>query len=68
MDNGYKNYFYILNYFFRCDTLFIVIYKKEGIKMKQHDKGKIATKIMAGILAALMLLGTVGTLLYYIFA
>lgn len=36
--------------------------------MKQHDKGKIATKIMAGILAGLMLLGTVGTLLYYIFA
>lgn len=34
----------------------------------KHNKGKIATKIMAGILVALMLLGTVGTLLYYIFA
>ncbi len=31
-------------------------------------KGKIATKILAGVLVALMLLGTVGTLLYYIFA
>ncbi len=68
MGSGYKNYFYILNYFLMCDTLAIVNKKKEGIKMKQHDKGKIATKIMAGILAALMLLGTVGTLLYYIFA
>ena len=36
--------------------------------MKKYDKGKIATKIMAGILAGLMLLGAVGTLLYYIFA
>ena len=36
--------------------------------MKQRNKGKIATRILAGILAALMLLGTVGTLLYYIFA
>lgn len=34
----------------------------------KHNKGKIATKIMAGILVALMLLGSVGTLLYYIFA
>ena len=36
--------------------------------MKQKNKGKIATKIMAGVLVALMLLGTIGTLLYYIFA
>lgn len=36
--------------------------------MKQHEKGKIATRILAGILVALMLLGSVGTLLYYIFA
>ena len=41
---------------------------KGSIKMKRHDKGKIATRIMAGILAGLMVLGTVGTLLYYIFA
>lgn len=37
-------------------------------QIKQRDKAKIATRIMAGILAALMVLGTVGTLLYYIFA
>jgi len=41
--------------------------------MKEHtktkiDKSKIATRILAGALAALMLLGSVGTLLYYIFA
>ena len=34
---------------------------------KQRDKAKIATRIMAGLLAGLMVLGTVGTLLYYIF-
>ena len=36
--------------------------------VSSYNKGKIATKIMAGILVALMLLGSVGTLLYYIFA
>ncbi len=36
--------------------------------MKQHDKGKIATRILAGVLAAFMILGSVGTVLYYIFA
>ena len=36
--------------------------------MKKPDKSKIATKILAGILIALMLLGSVGTVLYYIFA
>lgn len=35
--------------------------------MKQN-RGKIATKILAGVLVALMLLGSVGTLLFYIFA
>ena len=40
---------------------------KEHTKSKM-DKGKMATRILAGILAALMLLGSVGTLLYYIFA
>ena len=34
---------------------------------KAQDKRKIATRIMAGILAGLMVLGAVGTLLYYIF-
>ena len=34
---------------------------------KTRDKAKIATRIMAGVLAALMVLGTVGTLLYYLF-
>lgn len=36
-------------------------------QVKAHDKSKIATRIMAGILAGLMVLGAVGTLLYYIF-
>ena len=41
--------------------------------MKEHsktktDKSKIATKILAGVMAALMLLGSVASLLYYIFA
>ena len=35
---------------------------------QRRDKTKIATRIMAGILAGLMVLGAVGTLLYYIFA
>ncbi len=34
----------------------------------RHNKGKIAVRIMAGILVALMLLGSIGTVLYYIFA
>ena len=45
--------------------------KKEEIQIENNgddNKGKIATRIMAGILAGLMLLGSVGTLLYYIFA
>ena len=36
--------------------------------MKKHDKSKIAARILAGILVAFMLLGSVGTILYYIFA
>ena len=36
-------------------------------QIKGRDKTKIATRIMAGILAGLMVLGVVGTLLYYIF-
>ena len=36
--------------------------------MKNQDKSKMATKILAGLVVALMLLGSVGTLLYYIFA
>ncbi len=33
---------------------------------KRHDIGKIATKIMAGVLAALMVVGFAGTLIYYL--
>lgn len=36
--------------------------------MKKHDKSKITTRILAGVLVALMLLGSIGTVLYYIFA
>lgn len=35
--------------------------------MKKHDKGKIATRIIAGILAVGMLLGSIISILYYIF-
>lgn len=33
---------------------------------KQHDIGKIATKIIAAILAILMVLAVAGTLIYYL--
>ena len=36
--------------------------------MKKHDKSKFAARILAGVLIALMLLGSIGTVLYYIFA
>ena len=35
--------------------------------MKRHDKNKIAARVLAGVLVALMLLGSIGTVLYYIF-
>ena len=35
---------------------------------KQRDIGKIATKVMAIVLAALMVLGIGGTLIYYLVA
>ena len=59
--------------FFSVINLYAKAIKKGKRLMKEHtkskmDKGKMATRILAGILAALMLLGSVGTLLYYIFA
>ena len=57
-----------MNYFKSYDITLLEI-KKEGAKdMKKHDKSKIATRILAGVLVALMLLGSIGTVLYYIFA
>lgn len=35
---------------------------------KQRDAGKIFTKVMAAILALLMLLGIAGTLIFYLIA
>lgn len=35
---------------------------------KQYDIGKIATKIVAAILAILMVVGFAGTLIYYLVA
>lgn len=35
-------------------------------KKQHHDIGKIATKIMAAILAAMMVLAVAGTLIYYL--
>lgn len=37
--------------------------KNKTIK-KQHDKGEVFVKIMAGILALLMMTGTIFTLIY----
>lgn len=34
---------------------------------KKHDAGKIFVKVMAALLAGLMLLAVCGTFLYYIF-
>lgn len=43
--------------------------KEEKMGNKQrHDIGKIATRIIAGILAALMVAGFAGTLIYYLMA
>jgi len=36
--------------------------------IKHIDKRKLASRILASILVALMLIGSVATLLYYIFA
>ena len=35
---------------------------------KQRDAGKIFTRVMAGILALLMVLGIAGTLIFYLIA
>ncbi len=35
---------------------------------KQHDIGKIATKVIAAILAVLMVMAVAGTLIYYLVA
>ncbi len=40
------------------------LFKKEKVAKKQYDKGQIFIKIMAAILALLMVVGTVGTLVY----
>lgn len=36
------------------------------MEKKKIDKTKLATKIMAGFLALLMVVGTVGTLVFYL--
>ena len=41
---------------------------KEVKVKKQLDKGRIFTKIMAGILAGLMVISVAGTLIYYLVA
>lgn len=40
--------------------------KKEKTKKNRRDIGKIATKIMAAVLAILMILAVGGTLVYYL--
>ena len=50
----------------------IIIVSKEGedkqMSKKQHDIKKIATKVMAALLAILMVVAVAGTLIYYLVA
>ena len=45
----------------------ILIKKGETKMAKKIDKRKLATRIIASIMAVLMIVGMCGTLLYYIF-
>ncbi len=38
----------------------------ENVEKKKIDKRKLATRIMAGFLALLMVVGTVGSFVYYL--
>lgn len=38
--------------------------KKNKQKKNRYDKGQIFVKVMAGILAMLMMVGTIGTLVF----
>ena len=38
----------------------------EKVEKRKVDKKKLATRIMAGILALLMVVGTVGSFIYYL--
>lgn len=40
--------------------------KEKNKKQKRYDKSQIFIKIMAGILAILMILSVAGTLIYYL--
>lgn len=40
--------------------------EKKKVEKKKLDKKKLATRIMAGFLAILMLVGTVGSFIYYL--
>lgn len=40
--------------------------KKETTKKQHHDIGKIATRIIAAMLAVMMVLAVAGTLIYYL--
>ncbi len=43
------------------------LFRKEKETKKYYDKGQIFVKIMAAFLALLMLVGTVGSLIYALF-
>ena len=53
---------------FYCANISLYEFRKEEIKMakKKIDKQKLATRILAGILAGLMVLGVATTLIWYI--
>lgn len=56
--------FYIIIYYtkdWREETM-----EKKKVEKKKIDKKKLATRIMAGFLAILMLVGTVGSFVYYL--
>ena len=44
----------------------VIVRGEELAKKKKMDAGKVFTRVMAGILAALMVLSVAGTLVYYI--
>lgn len=65
-----KEVFYILKKIIYNLLLLVGEINKEGIVMakKNRDAGKIFVKVMASILALLMVLGIAGTLLFYLIA
>lgn len=65
---GINDINYILKNKFHCVNISVYEFKKRGIQMakKKIDKQKLATRIIAGILAGLMVLSMAFTLIWYL--